>query len=111
MGRPTVVALNKIDKLEGGAPPRMLVKRFDGVPISAHTGAGMDRLLDRIDSALRGRVERAVLRIPYRDGLALSLCYDRGRVLARSDEPDGIRLEVELPPRLLGPLEPYRDAG
>jgi len=111
VGRPTVVALNKIDKLEGGAPPRMLVKRFDGVPISAHTGAGMDRLLDRIDSALRGRVERAVLRIPYRDGLALSLCYDRGRVLARSDEPDGIRLEVELPPRLLGPLEPYRDAG
>jgi len=111
VGRPTVVALNKIDKLEGGAPPRMLVKRFDGVPISAHTGAGMDRLLDRIDSALRGRVERAVLRIPYRDGLALSVCYDRGRVLARSDEPDGIRLEVELPPRLLGPLEPYRDAG
>jgi len=111
VGRPTVVALNKIDKLEGGAPPRMLVKRFDGVPISAHTGAGMDRLLDRIDSALRGRVERAVLRIPYRDGLALSLCYDRGRVLARSDEPDGIRLEVELPPRLLGPLETYRDAG
>ena len=111
VARPTVVALNKIDRLEGGAPPRMLVKRFDGVPISAHTGAGMDRLLDRIDSALRGRVERAVLRIPYRDGLALSLCYDRGRVLARSDEPDGIRLEVELPPRLLGPLEPYRDAG
>ncbi|MBI1958865.1 MAG: GTPase HflX [Candidatus Rokubacteria bacterium] len=111
VGRPTVVALNKIDKLEGGAPPRMLVKRFDGVPISAHTGAGMDRLLDRIDSALRGRVERAVLRIPYRDGLALSVCYDRGRVLARSDEPDGIRIEVELPPRLLGPLEPYRDAG
>ena len=111
VGRPTVVALNKIDKLEGGAPPRMLVKRFDGVPISAHTGAGMDRLLDRIDSALRGRVERAVLRIPYRDGLALSVCYDRGRVLARSDEPDGIRLEVELPPRLLGPLQHYRDAG
>ncbi|MDP2627119.1 MAG: GTPase HflX [Candidatus Rokubacteria bacterium] len=111
VGRPTVVALNKIDKLEGGAPPRMLVKRFDGVPISAQTGAGMDRLLDRIDSALQGRVERAVLRIPYRDGVALSLCYDRGRVLARSDEPDGIRLEVELPPRLLGPLEPYRDAG
>lgn len=111
VGRPTVVALNKIDKLEGGAPPPMLVKRFDGVPVSARTGAGKDRLLDRIDSALRGRVERAVLRIPYRDGLALSVCYDRGRVLARSDEPDGIRLEVELPPRLLGPLEPYRDAG
>jgi len=109
--RPTIVALNKIDRLEGGAPPRMLVERFDGVPISARSGEGMDRLLDRIESGLPRRVERAVVRIPYRDGPALSLCYDRGRVLARSDEPDGIRLEVELPPRLLRSLLRYREVG
>ncbi len=109
--RPTIVALNKIDRIEGGAAPRMLVERFDGVPISARSGQGLDRLLDRIEEMLRGRVERAVLRIPYRDGQTLALCYERGRVLDRSDEPDGIRLEVELPPRLLAPLRPYREAG
>jgi len=109
--RPTIVALNKIDRIEGGAAPRMLVGRFDGVPISARSGQGLDRLLDRIEEMLRGRVERAVLRIPYRDGQTLALCYERGRVLDRSDEPDGIRLEVELPPRLLAPLRPYREAG
>ncbi len=109
--RPTIVALNKIDRLDGGAAPRALVERFHGVAVSARTGEGLDALLDRVEEALRGRVERVVLRIPYRDGPALSLCYDRGRVLARSDEPDGIRIEVELPPRLLAPLRPYRDAG
>jgi hypothetical protein len=32
-------------------------------------------------------------------------------VLARQDEPEGIRLEVELPRRLLASLERYRVAG
>ena len=56
-------------------------------------------------------MERATLRIPYGDGPAVALCYERGRVLARSDEADGIRLEVELPRRLLAPLAAYRDTA
>src|SRR5499427_4222557 len=43
MGRPTVVALNKIDRLEPGAA-RALLARFDGVAISARTGEGMESL-------------------------------------------------------------------
>ena len=109
--RPTVVALNKVDRLEPGAALGALVERFDGVAISARTGEGMDALVDRIERALRPGVERVTLRIPYRDGTAIAQCYERGRVLSRSDDVDGILLEVELPPRLLGPLEPYRQAG
>jgi len=109
--RPTVVALNKVDRLEPGAALGALVERFDGVAVSARTGEGMDALVDRIERALRPGVERATLRIPYRDGTAIALCYERGRVLSRSDDVDGILLEVELPPRLLGPLDPYRQAG
>jgi GTP-binding protein HflX len=109
--RPTVVALNKVDRLEPGAALGALVDRFDGVAVSARTGEGMDALVDRIERALRPGVERVTLRIPYRDGTAIAQCYERGRVLSRSDDVDGILLEVELPPRLLGPLEPYRQAG
>jgi GTP-binding protein HflX len=109
--RPTVVALNKVDRLEPCAALGALVERFDGVAVSARTGEGMDALVDRIERALRPGVERVTLRIPYRDGTAIAQCYERGRVLSRSDDVDGIVLEVELPPRLLGPLEPYRQAG
>jgi GTPase len=109
--RPTVVALNKVDRLEPCAALGALVERFDGVAVSARTGEGMDALVDRIERALRPGVERVTLRIPYRDGTAIAQCYERGRVLSRSDDVDGILLEVELPPRLLGPLEPYRQAG
>jgi GTP-binding protein HflX len=106
--RPTIVALNKVDRLDEGAPLSALVVRFEGVALSASTGEGVDALLDRIELALRPRVERVRLWIPYRDGTALAHCYERGRVLARSDDADGIHLEVELPPRLLAFVEPYR---
>jgi GTP-binding protein HflX len=107
MGRPMVVALNKIDRLEPGAA-RALLSRFDGVAISARTGEGMEALRTRIDLALRPRVGRLTLRIPYADGPALAACYERGRVLSRQDEPEGIRLEVELPRRLIASFEGYR---
>ena len=106
--RPTIVALNKVDRLAADAALGALVDRFDGVAVSARTGEGMDALLDRIERALRPGVQRVSLRIPYREGTALAQCYERGRVLSRSDEVDGIVLEVELPRRLLGPLKPYQ---
>jgi GTP-binding protein HflX len=106
--RPTIVVLNKVDRLDGSASLAALVDRFHGVPVSALTGDGIEALLDRIDRALRPGVERAEIVIPYSDGPTLAMCYERGRVLARSDEPDGIHLEVELPRRLVSGLAPYR---
>jgi GTP-binding protein HflX len=107
-GRPSIVALNKVDRLDADVAIEALVNRFDGVAISARTGQGVDRLLDRVGQALGPRVQRVTLRIPYRDGPALAHCYARGRVVARSDDADGIRLEVELAARLLSPVEAYR---
>jgi GTP-binding protein HflX len=106
--RPVIVAINKVDRLESDAVLRGLVERWNGVAISALTGAGVDELLARIDLALRPRVERLSLLIPYRDGPALALCYEKGRVLERRDEADGIRLEVNVPRRLVPQLAVYR---
>ena len=73
-GRPTIVALNKVDRLDADAALGALVDRFDAVAISGRTGQGMDALLDRIERALRPNVERVRLRLPYRDGTALAQC-------------------------------------
>ena len=99
--RPTLLAFNKMDRVEGD-----LGARHGGVPISATTGSGIEELLKAIDGALPATVA-VTLRIPHADGTALSLCYELGRVLARTDEPDAVRLEVELPARLRGRLAPY----
>jgi GTPase len=103
--RPTVLAFNKMDRVEGD--PGLLVARRGGVPISAASGSGIEQLLKAIEGALpvSGIV---TLRIPHTDGTALALCYERGRVLARADEPDAVRLEVELPLRFRGHVASYR---
>jgi len=106
--RPTVLALNKRDRLD--APVRPLVERLGGVAISAATGAGIDELLAAVEGALPPG-GAATLRIPHGDGAALALCYARGRVLGRVDEADAVRLEVELPRQLLGALQAYRVTG
>ena len=99
--RPTLLAFNKMDRLEGD-----LGARHGGVPISATTGTGIEELLKAIDGALPATVA-VTLRMPHADGTALALCYELGRVLARTDEPDAVRLEVEVAARLRGRLAPY----
>jgi GTPase len=106
--QPSIVALNKVDRLDGGAELQSLVERLGGVAISARTGQGIDRLVERIGQVLRPRMVRAALLIPYRDGPALALCYERGRVLRRADDSDGIRVEVELPGHVLTRVEGYQ---
>ncbi len=106
--QPRLVVLNKLDCLEDPAIAAGLVRTRGGVAVSARTGDGLEELLE----AIRARLPRAgrpvTLRIPHGAGAALASCYERGRVLARSDEPQHVRVEVELPLDALGSLEAYR---
>jgi GTP-binding protein HflX len=106
-GRPTVVALNKVDRMEAGRGLDAQVARRDGVAISAVTGQGIPDLLKAIETTLP--VDGAItLRIPHEDGAALARCYERGRVLARVDQPDHVVVDVQLPENRLGSLAGYR---
>ncbi|HEV8473230.1 MAG TPA: GTPase, partial [Methylomirabilota bacterium] len=104
--RPTVLALNKIDRLD--EPTRAaLVGRREGVAVSAATGDGVPALLAAIHAVLPvgGTV---MLQIPHSDGTALAMCYERGRVVTRADGPAHVRLEVELPSGVAAALAGYR---
>ncbi len=107
-GRPTIRALNKVDRIEDGPPLDALVDRLNGIPISAASGTGLDRLRVAIEATIRPAATSVTLRIPHGDGTALALAYDRGRVLARQDEADHVRLEIELPSPALGALAAYK---
>jgi GTP-binding protein HflX len=106
-GRPMVLALNKVDRVEPGRGLEALVARREGVAVSAATGQGLPELLKAIDAALPVG-NTLTLRIPHADGAALALCYERGRVLARVDEPQHVVVDVQLPGAWLGPLAGYR---
>lgn len=105
--RPTLLVLNKVDRLPA-ATVDALARSLGGVPVSATTAEGIEALLAAIRAALPPFPGTVTLRIPHAAGTALASCYDRGRVLARADEPHHVRLEVELPAELLGSLAAYR---
>ena len=109
--RPVLLALNKVDRVEEPCDLERLAEESGGIPISAHTGAGLSELLAAVEGALRSQIGRVTLRIPYADGPALALCYRRGRVLRREDGEGGVLLDVALPRPLLGQVAAYRVSG
>jgi len=106
--RPTLLVLNKVDRLEARQPVESLLGARAGVAISAATGEGIDHLHAAIDSALGAVGPAVTLRIPHSDGAALALCYARGRVLTRVDDDGHVRVDVELPVSLLSAISSYR---
>jgi GTP-binding protein HflX len=104
---PTVLALNKMDRLDAGQATAALAGHRTAVAVSAATGEGVEDLLDAIEAALPA-AGVVTLRIPHGDGAALALCYERGRVLSRADDPDHVTLEVELPGPVQATLAAYR---
>jgi GTP-binding protein HflX len=106
--RPALTVMNKIDRLE---EPNGLLRELQaegGAAVSARTGEGLDALLTRVDEELSATRSACRLRVPYERGEVLSRVYARGRVLGREDRPDGIWLNVEVPPALEGLVRPYR---
>jgi GTPase len=106
--RPTVLVLNKIDRMEQRHPVEAVLAERGGVAVSASTGEGIVHLHAAIDSALPP-LRRVSLRIPHSDGAAVASCYEAGRVLSRTDDDGHVRIEAEVPPGLLPSLASYRD--
>jgi GTP-binding protein HflX len=105
--RPTVLALNKIDRVGPGRSLDAMIARRGGVGISAVSGAGLPDLLKAIEAALPAN-GTVTLRIPHGDGAALALCYERGRVVGRVDDAQAVVLDVELPGTWLAQVADYR---
>jgi GTP-binding protein HflX len=106
--RPTILVLNKIDRLEARSSIDTLLAEPRAVAVSAVTGEGIEELLSAIDGALRPGTETVTLRIPHRDGAALALCYDRGHVYTRDDDDGHVKVQVALPRQMVGALASYR---
>ncbi|MBL8838446.1 MAG: GTPase HflX [Alphaproteobacteria bacterium] len=96
-----VEVLNKIDLIDDEPRATILnqaARDPNVVALSALSGEGCDRLLERIDARLKAAREVVELTLPHSDGAGLAWLYRHGEVLARRDEEGGIRLTVGLDP-------------
>jgi GTP-binding protein HflX len=106
---PTVIALNKIDKI---SDRNGLMARFESrhvvVPVSAYTGEGIPELLIAVEAAMVRYLHSLFVQLPYERGDLLSMMHERGQVDAVEHLQDGIQVHGRLPLRLLPYFAQYR---
>ncbi|MCG3149720.1 MAG: GTPase HflX [Verrucomicrobiae bacterium] len=109
VGKPTIVALNKIDRL---GDDQSILEKFQrefphSVPISARHGTNLDQLQDEIGNQLRARRVDVTLSIPADKAPTIALVYRSGYVTAREHDGAQVILRAQIPKVLAGELKPY----
>jgi GTP-binding protein HflX len=102
---PSVLVPNKIDVVASVPLPRLKSRSAEGVcPISAWTGAGIDRLLERIGAILDQGKERFQATFPASRVGLLSLLRERGRIVEETYDSDEIHVTALVSPKLAGQM-------
>lgn len=117
---PRILVLNKCDRLSAGEAndaqvlgARLLAEARQNIStpavlVSGLTGEGLARLFDRIDEALPfDLVETVHFRVPLRDGAAIALLHERGKVRAQGYHGNLCEIEVDAPESLRRRLKRY----
>lgn len=92
--KPIITCLNKIDERPNPAERPVFL---DAIPLSAHTGEGIDQLLNRIVQTLQDLMTKVALFLPHEKMGYLELIYSQGIVTKREDRAEGVYLEAEIP--------------
>lgn len=103
---PRLVVLNKTDKLENNAELLMLTREVPGsIAASAVTGVGVDKVVEAVREASRGRSRVLEMTVPHSDGKTLNYLETRAVILKRNYDHDAVRLTVRLGKRQLDQLQ------
>ena len=102
---PTLLVPNKTDAVPSLPQQRLNSEHAEGVcPISALTGTGIDRLLERVGGILdRGKEQLRVCFKPSQAGL-LSLLRERGRIVQQTYADSQIYVTAWVTPKLAGQI-------
>jgi GTPase len=105
--KPRLRVVNKIDLLPASRRDA-LEDDATTVHVSAVKGTGISALLDRIDEALQeDPLSRVKLRVPQREGKALSLLEGRARVFSRQYRDGFVDLDAQMPESVLRKVKAF----
>lgn len=99
---PSLVLLNKIDRVDADTRARLAVELPDALQLSAHNPEDVARLHGIIVEHFEEGMEQAVLDIPYSQSEVLRELRANARVLAELCTQDGTTLVVRAPSEVLG---------
>lgn len=100
---PVLTVLNKCDRLV--MPPLSLDKKT--AAISAKTGEGLEKLLEKISLNLPETHRRLTLLLPYSEGALASEVRETGKVYTEEFRSDGIYLDANVDVKLCHKVQDY----
>lgn len=104
-GQPRLLVLNKVDRLEDKSEiAHWQHKHPDAMPISAVQGIGLDKLVEKVRVAMRGRMLHMTLRVAMSDGKSLNFIENRANVLDRQYEDGEVIMKLVIGRRQLDQL-------
>ena len=96
-GKPRLLVLNKSDLLPPEAQRDAELRHPDAVLVSALTGAGVEELRGRMESAFADTLREVELLVPYSEGARLSELHALAGDLDRIDRDDGVLVRARIP--------------
>jgi GTPase len=107
---PTILALNKVDRLPDPEEALDSVSDYEGtvIALSALTGIGISDMLRGIEEELYDTYIPISVRLSYQQGDLISLFHDQGQVENTEHSRSGVVIEGNLPIRLLARFQPFQ---
>jgi len=99
---PELIVFNKADTADRDDAKRLLQSHPGSVLLSAHTGEGIDRLLDVVGERLREMTHVVEIIVPYDRGDVVAAVHRAGEVVSESHDEDATRLWARIRPEDLG---------
>ncbi|MFD3703054.1 GTPase HflX [Nocardia sp. NPDC058658] len=108
---PELLVVNKIDAADPNELTRLRGMLPNAAFVSAHTGAGVEELRERLSEVLGGLdVDISVL-LPYSRGDLLARIHADGRIVTADHEEGGTRVRARVPHALAAALSEYAHSG
>lgn len=104
---PQLLVINKIDAIDEAAAGRLRNLYPEAVPISAHTGEGLDELKAAIADALSKGLVTLTLTIPYDRHDMVAAAHRLGEVIEEKHDEEGTVLDVRMPERATGQFNQF----
>src|ERR1700736_1131692 len=107
-GKQTLIVFNKIDALQNDELIDIYKERFPGsVAISAHTGEGVNKLVQALQDALSAWRLRSRFKIPASESALIAEIHRVGHVLELRYEGNDALVVAHVPPELAQKLERF----
>jgi GTP-binding protein HflX len=98
--KPTVVALNKMDKFDGDLN-ELRLETPDAIGVSAVRNQGIDQLLAEVETTLEEEWPEINVLLPFGAGELVALFHERGTIDSEDFNAGGTHITGRIPPHLI----------